>query len=236
MKSSIKFLVSLTLVLGIASSLQAQTKIPVNDFEQKVKATPNAQVIDVRTPGEYSGGHLDNAANLNYNGAEFETQLQRFDKSKPVFVYCLSGGRSAKAAAKMAELGFKEVYDMQGGIMAWNNNSKPVVTASGSTYAPGMTLTDYNAHLKSDKLVLVDFNAPWCAPCQKMSPMLEEVSKEQKDKLSVMKINIDDNKELAKSLHIEALPVVVIYKGGKEVWKHEGEIGKADLLKVIQKI
>lgn len=233
---SLKYLfVSVALLLGITSSLMAQIKLPVNEFEQKIKTTPQAQVVDVRTPGEYASGHLDHASNMNYNSAEFKNQIQKLDKTKPVFIYCLSGGRSAKAAAEMMQLGFT-VYDMQGGMMAWNNNSKTVVTTTGSTYAPGMSVSDYQAHIKSDKLVVVDFNAPWCAPCQKMSPMLDEISREQKDKLSLFKINIEENKELAKALNVDVLPVVVIYKNGKEVWKHEGEIEKSDLMKAIQKL
>ena len=226
----------LFLLVGLYSFTHAQTKIPVGDFEQKVKSTPGAQLIDVRTPDEFSGGHLDQADNINYNDAGFETKIQKLDKSKPVFVYCLSGGRSGKAAAKMKELGFQEVYDMQGGILAWTSKDMPVVKNPDAKTQSGMSITDYRAHLKSDKLVLVDFNAPWCAPCKKMSPMLEEVSKEQKGKLTLMKINIDDNKDLAKALQVEALPVVIIYKDGKEVYKHLGEIGKAELMRAIQKI
>ena len=229
----IKFLTTTVIIIVAILSAKAQNKITANYFEQKVKATTNAQLIDVRTPEEYAGGHLAKANNINYNSTNFEKQIQGLDKSKPVFVYCLSGGRSAKAATKMTELGFKEVYDMQGGYLAWNNNGKPVIASSASS---GMSLTDYNVHLKSDKLVLVDFNAPWCAPCKKMSPMLEEVSKEQKDKLTLVKINIDDNKELAKALHVETLPEVLIYKNGKEVWKYVGELSKADLMKAIQKL
>lgn len=61
--------------------------IAVNEFEQKMNSAANAQIIDVRTPEEYTGGHLKNARNINIHDDSFEAQLAKLDKSKPVFVY-----------------------------------------------------------------------------------------------------------------------------------------------------
>ena len=89
-------------------------------FAEKIKATSNAQILDVRTPEEFASEHIDKATNINWLGDDFVTNVENLDKSKPVFVYCKSGGRSAKASAKLAELGFKTIYELQGGIMKWN--------------------------------------------------------------------------------------------------------------------
>jgi len=210
-------------------------KISVDEFEQKLNSTKNAQLVDVRTPEEYVKGHVKGAKNINWNGKDFETEINTLDKNTPVFVYCLGGGRSAAAAAKMKELGFKEIYDMQGGMMAWNNSGKPVVNTNAIAENPGMSLEEYNKQLKSDKLVLVDFNAPWCAPCKKMAPMLEDLAKEQQNKMQLIKINADENKELAKNLKVETLPTLILYKNQKIVWQNTGFIEKSDLLKIIQK-
>lgn len=208
-------------------------KVTVNEFEQKLNETKNAQLIDVRTAGEYAEGHLKDASNIDYRGNDFEEKIQKLDKSKPTFIYCLSGGRSGNASEKMKELGFKEVYDLKGGIMAWNNAEKPLAATNGNVQK-GMTLNDFNNHTKSNKLVLADFNAKWCAPCQKMNPFLEEISKDQKDKLELMKIDVDENSSLTKELKIEGPPVFLLFKNGNQVWKHEGFIEKEDLMKVIQ--
>ena len=210
-------------------------KISVDEFEQKINSTKDGQVVDVRTPEEYTKGYVKGAKNINWNDAGFETEINKLDKSKAVFVYCLGGGRSAAATKKMKDLGFKEIYDMQGGMMAWNNAGKPVVNTNANTENPGMSLEKYNKQLKSDKLVLVDFNAPWCVPCRKMAPMLEELSKEQQNKMQLIKINADENKELAKNLKVETLPLLILYKNQKIVWQNTGFIEKADLLKIIQK-
>lgn len=209
-------------------------KISVDEFEQKLNSNKNAQLVDVRTPEEYTKGFVKGAKNINWNGDNFETEINKLDKNKAVFVYCLGGGRSGEAAAKMKELGFKEIYDMQGGMMAWNGAGKTVVTTNTSVEKPGMSNEDYNKRIKSEKLILVDFNAPWCVPCKKMAPMLEELSKEQQNKMLLLKINADENKELAKSLKIEELPVLILYKDQKIVWRKVGLTEKAEILKALK--
>ena len=79
--------------------------------------------------------------------------------------------------------------------------------------------------------MLVDYNAKWCKPCKRMVPMLEGVADKKKDKLILIKIDADENKGLLKEMGIDAIPVVELYKDGKLVWKHSGEIDEATLLK-----
>lgn len=101
--------------------------IGVEDFDKKLKVTPGAQLIDVRTPEEFMDGHLESAKNLNFYDDLFAKNLESLDKNSPVFVYCKSGGRSSNAMNLMKEKGFSEVYNLQGGITAWGNASKNIV-------------------------------------------------------------------------------------------------------------
>ena len=78
-----------------------------------------AQLIDVRTPREFSNGFIEGAKNIDYNGDSFEKQMKKLDKTKPVLVYCAAGGRSENAAELLQEWGFKEVYDLEGGYNGW---------------------------------------------------------------------------------------------------------------------
>ena len=87
------------------SSKSIQT-IDVKSFAEKLKTTENPQLLDVRTPEEYSTEHIGNAANVNWNSDDFVAKASKYDKSKPVFVYCKVGGRSAQAADKLAEMDF----------------------------------------------------------------------------------------------------------------------------------
>lgn len=79
----------------------------------------NAQIVDVRTPRECAGGIIGDAVNIDYTADGFQTEIAKLDMSKPTLIYCASGGRSGKAAKIMKDLGFKEVYDLQGGYNGW---------------------------------------------------------------------------------------------------------------------
>ncbi|AWM15225.1 rhodanese-like domain-containing protein [Flavobacterium sediminis] len=95
-------------------------------FETKM-AEADVQLLDVRTPEEYASGHLPNAKNYNVLADDFESKVAALDKEKPVMVYCKMGGRSSKAAAKLKELGFKHITDLEGGIMSWESAEKTIV-------------------------------------------------------------------------------------------------------------
>ncbi len=93
----------------------------------EVLAKPGMSVIDVRTPGEFAQGHIQGAVNIDVEDAAFATNVGKLPKDKPYFVYCRSGNRSGVATSKMADLGFTEIYDLQGGITQWQNAGGAVV-------------------------------------------------------------------------------------------------------------
>jgi len=120
----------LLVLLSFTSCLKKQVEgvqvVDVATFETKLKQ-PEVQLVDVRTPEEFSNGHLENAINCNIMSDEFEAQVASLDKTKPLLIYCKSGGRSAKAAERLKELGFKNITDLEGGITNWNNENMPTV-------------------------------------------------------------------------------------------------------------
>ncbi len=162
---------------------------------------------------------MEGAINIDWNGNDFESQLVKFDKTKPVLVYCLSGGRSAQAAENMRANGFVKVYEMDGGMLQWR--SKKYKEIKGEEMA-SMTMEQYKALLESDKLVLVDFYAPWCGPCKKMEPYLNKISTDSKDKVEVVRIDVDKNPDLANELKVTAIPVLKLYKKKSLVWEQVG--------------
>lgn len=208
------------------SSKSIQT-IDVKSFAEKLKTTKNTQLLDVRTPEEYATEHIGNAVNVNWNGDDFITKASKYDKSKPVFVYCKVGGRSAQAADKLAELGFKEIYNLNGGIMKWNiaGNGKP------SDKIIGMCDQEYSELLKSSGRVLIDFNAKWCAPCQKMKSYILKLQTEMAAQIKIVQLDADENKTLVEQLKLEGLPTIIVYEKGKEVWRNVGYISEDDLKK-----
>lgn len=92
--------------------------VDVNQFKAFEKLEKKT-LIDVRTPNEFKQGHIEGAKNLDYFNKGFKTELEKLDKSIPVYVYCRSGGRSAKAMQIMKDLGFESVYNLKGGYLSW---------------------------------------------------------------------------------------------------------------------
>jgi len=79
---------------------------------------PDFVILDVRTPGEYNSGHIENAVNVDYKSANFKDEVNKLDKNKTYAVYCHSGRRAAASADIMEQLGFKSIYEI-GGVEQW---------------------------------------------------------------------------------------------------------------------
>jgi len=95
-----------------ASSETEYKRVELDEFKEIIK-NPEVQLVDVRTPGEYSGGFIDDAVNIDYTANDFMSNVEsKLDKEKPVAVYCAAGGRSAKAMEKLRAAGFKKVYEL----------------------------------------------------------------------------------------------------------------------------
>ena len=138
-------IIAFTLLLitgcGKAQNNKGNSSLSATEFSQKLLQTQDAQLVDVRTPAEFQNGHLPNAMNINWNADDFVDKTATLDKDKPVFVYCMSGPRSSAAAEKLSEMGFKKIYEMQGGMMKWRNANLPEIKLSTSK---GMSLEEYN--------------------------------------------------------------------------------------------
>lgn len=213
-----------------AQITKEQKSLPVKEFYKKIDTDKDVQLVDVRTPVEFLNGHLLNAMNIDWKANDFEEKSRALDKSKPVFVYCMSGPRSTAASTKLQEMGFENVYVMEGGMMKWRNADLPEIEKSASA---GMTVEHYNSLLKSETLVLVDFYAEWCAPCRKMEPYLKKIASEMPDKVKIIRINADENTELCKELNVFALPVLKLYKNNNVIWENLGFVEETEVRKQI---
>ncbi len=122
---------------------------------------------------------------------------------------------------------------MKDGMMRWIAENKPY--EEGTAPAAGMSMEEYNGYLKSKKLVLVDFNATWCAPCRKMSPWLDELAKKYPNDLIVVKINTEENGTVVKTLNVAGVPYLMLYKNEKVIWTHSGLAEKSVMEAEIEK-
>jgi phage shock protein E len=111
---------------GNSASQATDQHMAASDFSTAM-AKPGTIVLDVRTPGEFASGHLPQAQNIDIEAADFATRIAALDKNSTYAVYCHSGNRSGVALDKMAGVGFTHLYDLAGGIGAWQSMGGPMV-------------------------------------------------------------------------------------------------------------
>jgi rhodanese-related sulfurtransferase len=200
-------------------------------FAESIKQA-GVQLLDVRTPKEYEGGNIAGSMHADWNNREeFLKRTAHLNKNNPVYLYCLSGGRSAAAAELLLEQGFSKVVNLNGGINAWQQAGLPL-TPPLKDVKP-MTAAEYKTLVDSSKWVLVDFGADWCPPCVKIKPAVDNFLSKHPE---IKKLMLDPmvNKELAAANKATSLPTFILYKSGKEIFRREGIFDVAELEKVIQ--
>lgn len=106
--------------IGSAQEIEV---ISPQEVREAVYNSQTHQLVDVRTLEEFNEGHLKSAQNICVTDNDFAENISKLDKDKPVYLYCRSGKRSAAAAKIMKDLGFKEIYDMDGGFMNWESQN-----------------------------------------------------------------------------------------------------------------
>lgn len=216
-----RFYLAIMLLLFTAGSLFAQQSQVVDAaaFDKDIRQS-GVQVFDVRTAGEFKTGHLPNALQADFTKQdEFKHRVQYLDKTKPVYVYCLSGGRSRAAAKWMRDNGFSSVTELEGGINAWKQAGKPLVGVAGNQ--PQLSIADYNKSIHIKGWALTDVGATWCPPCKQMEPVLEKFFRKNQQ---VKKVQVDggNDQDVMKAIKANGLPTLILYKDGKEVWRKEG--------------
>ncbi|PDS26327.1 thioredoxin domain-containing protein [Flavobacterium branchiophilum] len=198
-------------------------------FSNQLHNMEKPQLVDVRTLEEFQKQHIEGAANINWNGDQFESEISKLDHTKPVFVYCMSGGRSHKAALKMATMGFQNIIELSGGIMKWNAAGLNQKTSK----IIGICPQEYAELTASNTKVLIDFYAEWCAPCQKMKGFLTQMEKNDTKQVKIIRLNADEHPTMIKELNISELPTLLLYENNKLIWKHSGYISEIDLKKQL---
>mgnify|MGYP001822729083 CR=1 FL=1 len=104
---------------GIASNISPEKF-------QKLIVSNKGLIIDVRTPEEYQTGSIPGSENIDFKGEKFQADIDSLDRGTPVYLYCRSGRRSGITMTMMQEMGFTEIYNLNGGILAWSEEGLPV--------------------------------------------------------------------------------------------------------------
>jgi len=224
--------------VSVLSGINAQVPLHVDALKFKEQiAKGDAILLDVRTPQEYSRGHIAGSTAINIADPAFVSKINLLQKDKTILIYCLTGSRSYAAANYMSKNGFKKIVNLQQGIMDWSQRGYALEQSSQAVASNATTYTgqSFGKLLKDNKVVLVDFHAVWCAPCKEMSPVIDKVSANFKGKARVEKVDVEANKEITAAYQVQSVPGFLIFKDGKKVWSHNGTISYDELTLALKK-
>jgi thioredoxin 1 len=237
----IKKLFILAVSAAMFSSVSAQIadfkQVNPAQFEQLIKK-PGGVLLDVRTQNEFKNGHIANSGQINYYALDFRKRLLMLPKDEPIYLYCNTGWRSEKAARILVENGYKNVFNLELGIMDWELQNLPVAVAPDAKpdTENKMEYEELARFIDSGKPVFVDFYAPWCGPCRTMMPMIDELKTKYHGKINVVKVNVDASKKLVKEMKIQGVPFLALYNNGKPVYTKNGLTSRDELEKALNSI
>ena len=223
------------MILSILTSCEEKKEfqnaayLSISAFADSIKKNPDALLVDVRTYKEYMSGHIPGAQNVNWaNVGTFDYHAAQWDIGKPIFLYCSVGGRSTGARRKLRNMGFRRVYELDGGFVNWRAKGFSETTLNERG---GMSRSYFDSMITSDRPVLIDFYTTHCSPCRLMEPIVNEVA--EKSDIIVVSINIDDHTLIANDLKIHTVPTFHIYKNRRLTWSHIGTVNKEKLLEEL---
>lgn len=135
----------------------------------------------------------------------------------------------------MREQGFAAVYELAGGYLKWTTKLKPVEGVKINPSAKAISPDELKQTVANNRLVLVDFYAPWCAPCQKMMPIMEQLQTQYAGKLLVVKADADASKALMQTQQVDEIPTLLLFKNGQLTQRLIGLQTAAFLTELIEK-
>ncbi len=208
---------------------QTELTIDAKKFSQSI-AKPGAQILDVRTASEYQSGHIANALQANWlDQREFKNRTQHLDKSKTIYIYCQSGGRSASAQEALMQAGY-QVVNLEGGMSNWRMQQMPV---EGIGNAVQMRVSDLEKIIQTNQYVLVDIGAIWCPPCRKMQPVMDALKQAPPKPFYFLAVDGGQDMDVMKSLNADDIPTFILFKNGKEVWRKVGVAPQSEFEKAF---
>jgi thioredoxin 1 len=93
--------------------------------------------------------------------------------------------------------------------------------------------TSFDTIINSEKPVLIDFSATWCGPCKTLAPILKQVKDNLGERITIIKIDVDKNQQLASKYQVRGVPTMILYQNGKQLWRQSGVLSKEEIIKII---
>ena len=94
-------------------------------------------------------------------------------------------------------------------------------------------MSNFDTIIKSEKPVLIDFFATWCGPCQALAPILKQVKDSLGDRITILKIDVDKNQQMAAQYQVRGVPTMILFQAGRQLWRQSGVVSKEEIIKTI---
>lgn len=94
-------------------------------------------------------------------------------------------------------------------------------------------MSNFDVLIQSEKPVLVDFFATWCGPCQALAPILKQVKDSLGDRITIVKIDVDKNQQMAAQYQVRGVPTMILFQAGKQLWRQSGVVSKEEMIQTI---
>ena len=94
-------------------------------------------------------------------------------------------------------------------------------------------MSNFDSIIKSEKPVLVDFFATWCGPCQTLAPILKQVKDSLGDRITIVKIDVDKNQQMAAQYQVRGVPTMILFQAGRQLWRQSVVVSKEEIIKTI---
>jgi thioredoxin 1 len=221
-------------LFAIQTKAQDIQRLDSETFAFALRQDPNVQLVDLRSQDAFDEGHIKNAVSAPYENDNFENLAQKLiDKTRTLFLYCQTGTEGRNASIFLKDLGFKEVYFLDGGFTQWTASSKPYVS-SGRNNHPIVTFTvdDLNRAVASSRKLFLFLEAPMCKPCKAMESMIQKNTGTHNG-IKLLKLDISKEIAIAEYFNAKETPTFIYFKNGRQLWKYSGEIFEKDLQAVL---
>lgn len=211
--------------LSIERPVTAVQTLCADSFETRINNRPDIQLVDARSAEEFAINHLPGAINIPPG-----QRIDGLDRKKPILVYAIGNGRSGELSKKLLSRGFPQVYLLDGGIGGWIGHGKPIVSVSKNRY----TWDDFVNVLTADNLVLVDLHTRYCPACIRVQPIVDDLARDFGDALKVVRIDVYDNPCVAGRFYVDAIPSLILFHNGTQIYKKTGaEVDRGELWSIL---